>query len=798
MTMRIRLFLDHLNQLLSEGQSRRGPRRSSRRLSLETLEARTLLSAQLQLNGDQTLVPFANVNASHNPTTVESEMAVSINPTNPLNVVGFTHDGGNLDHIQVFYSMDGGNTWGRTWIQETGTVNNDGNGVGYRFDPTLKFDANGNLFVGYGYHNTSTNNTTVMVGKSTDGGATFPNSSFRRIQSAGTGYPSEDKWYLTTGPAGPGTTNQAVYIGWDRTATGDTVFLSGSNDGGDTFTTPVQIAPSGGNIYTGPAVGPNGELYVDWLNLNGINPTINVRVASEGLWGADGFGLPVVAAHLHSSLPFLPPAQPRRGISNCPSISVDRSGGPFNGRAYIAYVDQVSGNNTDIYLVWSDDGGATWSSVSGPGNVENEPGTDFNSWVDVDPASGSVNVIYYTTDGDPANRDVLTRVASSFDGGHTFTRVDLASQRSRASAASYAGDFLDYIGLEVRDGTIQGFWSDNRGATPGTFSTDLDAYSARAGFQSATGNNNLIVNVDDPSIDNTIVLRASAVNPDYLEVVLNGQVQYAGLQVSVNNVLITGGLGNDTIVLQDLLPGIGVTVTGGGGNTTLVGPSGPNTWNITGSDAGTLDDTVKFSGVQNLTGGGGFGDTFLFADGQGVDGMIDGSTGFATLDYTAYTSNVYVNLQTGQATGTGGIANIVNVTGGNGPGYNILVGNGGNILNGNNARSLLIGGYFPSVLLGGGDDNILIGGTTDWDTNLTALTAIMAEWTQTSVSYADRVDHLLNGGGLADPYLLNGSSVHGNGGGNTLTGGTGLSLYFGDPNNDVTDWDPSTETFVSV
>jgi hypothetical protein len=798
--MRIPSLLDHLGLFLSDRRSRRRPRPVCRPLALETLETRNLLSAQLQLNGDQTLVAFPNVNASHNPTTIESEMSVSINPTNPLNVVGFTHEAATLNPIQVFYSMDGGNTWSRTFISNIGTVNNDGNPSGRRFDPTLKFDANGNLFVGYGYHNLSTNTTTVMVGKSTDGGASFPNSSFRRIQSATGPYPAEDKWYLTTGPAGPGTTDQAVYIGWDRTATGDSIFVSGSNDGGDTFTTPLQIANPGGNIYTGPAVGPNGELYVDWLSLG--DRTIKVRIAPEGLWGPEGF-LPttVTAAHLRSTLTGRFPAQPDRGISNGPSISVDRSGGPHNGRVYITYVDLVSGTttNSDIYLIWSDDGGATWTTAPATGNVENEPGTDFNPWVDVDPASSSVNVIYYTTDGDPANTDVLARVASSFDGGLTFpSKVDLASQRSRASASGYAGDFLDYIGLEVRDGTIQGFWSDDRGPTPGTFVHDLDAYSGRAGFQSATGNNNLIVNVDDPNSDNTIVLRASAFNPDYLEVVLNGQVQYAGVMVSVNNIQINGGQGDDTVVIQNLLPGIGVTVTGGGGKTTLVGPSGANTWNIAGNNAGTLDDVVTFSGVQNLTGGG-VSDTFTFADGQGVDGMIDGTaTGVATLDYTAYTSNVYVNLQTGEATGTGGITNITNVTGGNGPGYNILVGNGGNTLNGNNARSLLIGGFVPSVLLGGSDDNILIGGTTDWDTDLTALTAIMTEWTQTTVDYADRVDHLLNGGGLADPFLLNTLTVHGNGGGNTLLGGTGLSLYFGNPSSDTTDWDPTTETFVSV
>jgi hypothetical protein len=246
-----------------------------------------------------------------------------------------------------------------------------------------------------------------------------------------------------------------------------------------------------------------------------------------------------------------------------------------------------------------------------------------------------------------------------------------------------------------------------------------------------------------------------------------------------------------------------VALTGGGGNNTLVGPDAANTWHLTGTGAGTLSGTLvagllTFTQIQNLSGGSNT-DLFRFEDGQGVAGKIDGGGGTNTLDYSAYTSNVIVDLQTDTATGVGAtIANIGNVNGGNGPGYNILVGNGGNGLNGGNARSLLIAGASHSVLTGGNDEDILIGGTTAYDTNIAALVAIMAEWSRTDETYDVRVNHLMNGGGNNDPFRLNATTVTGNGGGNTLMGGAGRDLFFGNLGSDTTDWDPLSETFVSI
>jgi hypothetical protein len=201
--------------------------------------------------------------------------------------------------------------------------------------------------------------------------------------------------------------------------------------------------------------------------------------------------------------------------------------------------------------------------------------------------------------------------------------------------------------------------------------------------------------------------------------------------------------------------------------------------------------------------GGGGGNTFHVRGLlPGATLAIDGGSGTNTLDYTGYAGNVLVNLPLGAATGFSSITNIQNVTGASGGpagSYNVLIGNGGNFLTGGTGRrNLLVAGPTASTLIGGDDDDILIAGTTDYDTSdqwQQAFMAIMNEWTQ-ATDYATRADHLMNGGGLNDPYLLNAATVHSNGGGNTLTGHGGgageLNLYFGSlALGDTTDWDPT-------
>jgi hypothetical protein len=133
--------------------------------------------------------------------------------------------------------------------------------------------------------------------------------------------------------------------------------------------------------------------------------------------------------------------------------------------------------------------------------------------------------------------------------------------------------------------------------------------------------------------------------------------------------VLVGGSGIETFVLGSS-QGAATKVKGGAGTNTLVGANVANTWNITGANAGKING-IAFSGIQNLKGNAGI-DTFKFANGGSVTGLISGGGASDKLDYSAVASPITVNLQTSTATLTGGIAGIASLVGGSG--NNTLVG----------------------------------------------------------------------------------------------------------------------------
>jgi hypothetical protein len=102
---------------------------------------------------------------------------------------------------------------------------------------------------------------------------------------------------------------------------------------------------------------------------------------------------------------------------------------------------------------------------------------------------------------------------------------------------------------------------------------------------------------------------------------------------------------------------------GGTASNTLTASSINNTWTLTGSNAGNINNTFTFTNFGNLAGGA-LNDTFNFANGAGVSGTVNGAAGSNAFSYASYSTPVTVDLSKNTATGTSGIASIQTFTGG--------------------------------------------------------------------------------------------------------------------------------------
>ena len=90
---------------------------------------------------------------------------------------------------------------------------------------------------------------------------------------------------------------------------------------------------------------------------------------------------------------------------------------------------------------------------------------------------------------------------------------------------------------------------------------------------------------------------------------------------------MNGGTGPDTFQFTAVTGTIGA-INGGTGTSTIIGPAQANSWNITGTNTGSISGTLTTfnasTGTLNLTGGGS-GDTFQFFAAGTINGTIDGT-----------------------------------------------------------------------------------------------------------------------------------------------------------------------------
>jgi hypothetical protein len=396
----------------------------------------------------------------------EAEVAIDINPRDPTNMVIAGHSPG-FATLETFFTVDSGRTW---TLVSLGTAQ-DGLGAGTRFDPVLAFDERGNVYVAYGV--TVGTNTTLLVATSTDGGRTYSRfTTLATTANVGT-LPGNDKWGIATGPDPTVRGRQDVYVSWTQNITemagnDQRIVVSRSIDAGQTFSAPTIIndgsisGTENNNLFAEPAVGPAGEVYVVWHRIAAGQVVIDVSTDGGVTFGTDRLVTTSGAGFLT-----LIPAQPDRGTSVNPAIDVDRSGGRFNGRLYVSYVDDsdaTAGIDMDVFVRTSDDGGITWSA---PVRMSDSATNDqFMPWLDVDQVTGTLVAVWFDARNDPNNQLVQLISASSRDGGATFRPnivvSDGQSNESTSNPSRNVGaNYLEYLGTAGHNCEASAVWPDN-------------------------------------------------------------------------------------------------------------------------------------------------------------------------------------------------------------------------------------------------------------------------------------------------------------------------------------------------
>ncbi len=348
---------------------------------------------------------------------------------------------------------------------------------------------------------TQTHPVDLWVARSSDGGATY--SSFGTIESIANGDQSSSLFGVTADSTSGnlysvwtpsrGTGYAFMQVNFAR-----------SSDGGATWSEPQVLVerPKVGNPYRYPMVdvGPEGTVYVTWRDGHGSFPAEDPASRPNGFWlttsndGGKSWSTPheiiqgqgriedgCVGIHC--------------GVETRAVLSIDHSNGATAGRLYLAWkafadigdpADYGDNTDADVMLSWSDDDGASWSS---PLRVNDDVGTSDQSppWMDVGP-DGDVHVVWYDLRDDPKQESLFHVYYAHVKSGDVGRNIRVTEGPIEFDSTGTLAE--RWIGVdEGSDGRVHIVWTDSRFGR-------ADAFTATIGREPAGGT----IGIDEPLI----------------------------------------------------------------------------------------------------------------------------------------------------------------------------------------------------------------------------------------------------------------------------------------------------------
>ncbi len=415
------------------------------------------LFARLSSTQDSPDVPVTN------QSSTQSENSIFVDPNADgtlLNSNNSTPEsGGSVYGADGLFSFDIGETW------EGSIYGAGGNNSG---DPATGIDRLGRWYVGY-----IANNGGQGISYSDDNGQNWT-----RV-TVSNGSTDKNHLWVDTKEGSPYVNN--VYVAWMQNSQ---TMVKTSSDRGLTWGQAINISSGdnagshnqGVNITTGP----NGEVYAAWAVYDSWPADEKAIGFSKSIDGGASWGngtriIDNIRGIRNSGVP------ENMRVNSFPSMACDVSNGPYSGYLYVVWTNigvpgQNTGNDRDVYLIKSTDGGDTWSN---PIRVNQDPigqgKAHYFPWVAVDPDNGIVSIVFYDNRNTNANQ-AEAWVATSNDAGNTWDdfKVSDVAFTPQPIPGLASGYFGDYISITALNGKVYPCWTDNRTGHAMTYVSEFE------------------------------------------------------------------------------------------------------------------------------------------------------------------------------------------------------------------------------------------------------------------------------------------------------------------------------------
>ncbi|MCI0415515.1 glycoside hydrolase [bacterium] len=413
--------------------------------------------------------------AECNPTkhTAQNEFSIAINRKDPLNLIIGANDYRLYNPVSnrydgsggYFRSTDGGLTWTTGLLPGLVQANTENPGP-YQTagDPAIASGPN-NIFW---YSNIAFNRTddanSVAVSRSTDGGETWKTTYVVQTSSIEGEALFNDKPWIAAHPK----KGKIAYVTWTEfRQASSTVVYSRTSDGGRTWSSPRAITDQILNQGSVAHVDGKGKLHVVWINYDNATARLSYVVKTSG---ASQFG----PTRIIASIDILPQNLSWGSFRTptLPSFALD-------GKELHVVWNEWNGKDSDILYIRSPDLGKTWSS---PVIIDDGPSDQFFPWVSA--SKGFVHVAYLNHYGVSGNSYHAYATASEDHGATWTVPVRISTKKSKPGRGNLfrhpeCSQFIgDYIGIATdSDGVAHPVWPDIRLGNSTGKKADQDPYT---------------------------------------------------------------------------------------------------------------------------------------------------------------------------------------------------------------------------------------------------------------------------------------------------------------------------------